>query len=180
MNRLAYSRAYLCGAMDRASDNGVGWRQRLREELKDLKVIWLDPTCKPIDVGREDLQTKQQIEIAKQQGDFDFVAEIVKPIRCVDLRMVDIADWQVVNIDLEIHACGTYEELFLANREKKPIIVHVEQGKPKAPGWLFATIPHAMIFSTWDEIYTYLRHVAYDAIINRHNRWYFFDFTGEK
>ena len=36
-----------------------------------------------------------------------------------------------------------------------------------------------MIFSTWDEVKTYLRHIAHDPVIDRLNRWYFFDWMGE-
>jgi hypothetical protein len=36
-----------------------------------------------------------------------------------------------------------------------------------------------MIFSTWDQVKTYLRHIAHDPVIDRLNRWYFFNFTGE-
>ena len=43
MNRLALNRGYLCGAMDRVTDGGVGWRQDLIDSLKDLKILWLDP-----------------------------------------------------------------------------------------------------------------------------------------
>ena len=47
----------------------------------------------------------------------------MKQIRPVDLRMVDICDFLIVNLDLEVHATGTYEELYWANRCIKPILV---------------------------------------------------------
>jgi len=179
MNRLALNRGYLCGAMDRVTDGGVGWRQDLIESLKELKILWLDPCHKPIDIGVEDLENQALRQKAKRAGDFEFVRNQMRQIRPVDLRMVDIADFLVVNLDLSVHATGTYEELFLANREKKPVIVRVAQGVEHTPDWLFGTLPFEMIFSTWDEVKAYLMHIAHDPVVDRLNRWYFFQFTGE-
>jgi len=179
MNRLAYNRGYLCGAMDRVDDGGIGWRAELQKQLADLKIFWLEPTNKPIDIGIEDIPSRCIRKQAKEQGRFDLVQHDMKLIRNVDLRMVDIADFIVVNLDMDVHACGTYNELYLGNSEKKPIIVRVEQGKEHCPDWLFGTIPHEMIFSTWDEVYKYLRHVSRDKKVDTFGRWYFFNFTGE-
>jgi hypothetical protein len=165
--------------MDRVKDGGIGWRAELQQELADLKVFWLDPTNKPIDIGIEDLPNRRIRREAKEQGRFDLIQYDMKVIRGVDLRMVNIADFMVVNLDMEVHACGTYEELYLGNSEKKPIIIRVEQGKANCPDWLYGTVPHQMVFSTWPEVYTYLRHVAYDKKVDTFNRWYFFNFTGE-
>lgn len=179
MNRLAFSRAYLCGAMDRVKDGGIGWRQHLRHELADLQINWLDPTCKPIDIGKEDPESRRMLQEAKQRGDFDYIHQTVKVIRYVDLRMVDICDWVVASIDLDVHACGTYEEIFLANRQKKPVLIHVRQGKREAPGWLFGTFPHQHIFGSWGEVIQYVQHITSGIEVERFNRWYFFDWMGE-
>lgn len=178
-SRLSGTRAYLCGAMDRALDGGVGWRRFIRTHCSGYGIKWLDPTRKPIDIGEESDENRQLRHEAKQNGDYETVAEAMKTIRCVDLRMVDISDWLVVNLDMDIHACGTYEEIFLANRQKKPILVHVEQGKAAAPDWLFGTIPHQHIFSTWEEVFSYLYEVAYANEVETFGRWYFFDWTGD-
>lgn len=179
INRLALSRGYLCGAMDRVADGGVGWRQDLIESLKELKILWLDPCRKPISIGLEDLENRDLRQKAKQAGDYEFVRNQMKQIRPVDLRMVDISDFLVVNLDLNVHATGSYEELTWANRCKKPCILRVEQGIENTPDWLFGMLPFEMMFSTWDEIKHYLRHIAHDPVIDRLNRWYFFDWMGE-
>jgi hypothetical protein len=92
MNRLSYSRCYLCGAMDRAADAGVGWRRNIRATLDDLRILWLDPTRKPIQVGIEDDASRAYRRKTKAQGNYQFVTREMKPIRCVDLRMVDICE----------------------------------------------------------------------------------------
>jgi uncharacterized membrane protein len=175
MNRLKNTRCYLCGAMDRVKDGGVGWRAEMKERLGDLGIVWLDPCCKPTTLAVENSNTRKALAQAKEAGAYDVVTEQVKIIRCIDLRMTDIADFVVVNLDTDVHACGTYEEIANANRQKKPIIVHVEQGKKNAPSWLFGMLPHQMIFSTWEEVDEYLRHVNEDEQVDRSHRWYFFD-----
>ena len=175
MNRLANTRMYLAGAMDRVIDGGVGWRVNLKAQLADLDITWLDPCVKPTTLAVENAESRNRLQWAKQRGEYDFVAQQMKIIRCIDLRLTDIADALIVNLDLDVHACGSYEEIANANRQKKPIIVRVEQGKQNTPSWLFGMLPHQMFFSTWDEVGNYLRHIAYAPIIDSLNRWYFFD-----
>ena len=179
MNRLAFTRCYLCGAMDRVADGGVGWRRHIINELRDLKIHWLDPTNKPIDIGVEDAASRVARHDEKQRGNYAAVAAEINPIRCVDLRMVDISDFLIVNIDLDVHACGTLEEVFLANRQKKPILVNVVQGKNNAPDWLFGALPSQFIFGGWDDLTDYIRHIAHDPVIETLSRWYFFNWMGE-
>jgi nucleoside 2-deoxyribosyltransferase len=167
--------------MDRAPDAGVGWRRDIRHTLEDLRILWLDPTRKPIQVGVENDASREMRRKSKSLGNYTAVTREMKPIRCVDLRMVDICDFLVVNLDLDIHACGTYEEVFLANRQKKPIFIHVEQGKKAAPDWLYGTLPHDYFHSTWEEIYAHIRYVATDPKFNDPTRrWFFFDWMGGK
>jgi nucleoside 2-deoxyribosyltransferase len=163
--------------MDRVADGGEGWRIDLQQNLSDLGIFWLDPTHKPIDIGIEDAENRAKVDQYKKEGLFKLAGECYKAVRHVDLRMVDISDFLVVNIDLDVHACGTYEESFLANRQKKPVIIHMEQGKEYTPNWLLATFPHQMIFSTWSEVAAYLQHVASDETVRTFNRWAFFDFN---
>ena len=177
MNRLANNRGYLCGAMDRAPDGGLEWRARIREELKDLGVLWMDPTRKPIELGVEDIENRKYRASCRESHNWNAVQGDMKIIRAVDLRMLNISDFVIVNLDMEVHSCGTYEELYVANRQKKPIILHVEQGKAACPDWLFGVLPHQMVFSTWEEIHIYLRHIAHDPVIEDYRRWMFFDFT---
>lgn len=177
MNRLQYNRAYLCGPMEHESDNGVNWRIEIQLELKDLEIIFLDPTSKPTHVGIEDETTKILLNDLREKGDYKLLRQIIQPIRSYDLRMVDISDFLIVHLDRDIPTCGTWEELFLANRQKKPIVLHFAQGKNKVPHWLFDVIPDQMMFSSWNEVYNYVRHIATDSNIEDCNRWKFFDFS---
>lgn len=175
MNRLDNQRVYLAGAMDRVADRGNGWRDNITPFLQSLNIIVFNPIKKPTVVGQEDeLTHKHKIKL-KNAGKYDELSQLMKTIRSVDLRLVDISDFLIVNLDLDIHPCGTYEEIFWANRQKKPIIIHMVQGKENAPDWLFGTIPHEMIFSSWDNIKSYLSEINSKEEINTYNRWYFFN-----
>jgi len=41
----------------------------------------------------------------KAERNYDELSELMKVIRSVDLRMVDISDFLIVNLDLDIHPC---------------------------------------------------------------------------
>lgn len=174
MNRLLNQRVYLAGAMDRVVDRGAGWRENITPFLKDLGIVVFNPICKPTDIGLEDHDTHQIKIKLKQMHRYDELSSMMKTIRAVDLRLVDISDFLIVNLDLDTHPCGTYEEIFWANRQKKPIIIHMVQGKDRTPDWLFGTIPHQMIFSNWDELKNYLYYINNSENIDTYRRWYFF------
>ena len=177
--RLNNQRVYLAGAMDRVSDRGNGWRDSITPFLESLGVVVFNPIKKPIMIGQEDEATHRYKIKLKLEQNYNELSKLMKVIRSVDLRLVDISDFMIVNLDLDVHPCGTYEEIFWANRQKKPIIVHMVQGKQKTPDWLFGTIPHEMIFSSWHEVKNYLNQIHSQADIKTFNRWYFFN-TKEK
>lgn len=175
LNRLKNTRCYLAGAMEHTSDNGVGWRDVIKRDLESLRITWLDPTDKPTEIAHEDADFANRLRYWKCQGNWKKVSDAVRIIRAVDLRMVDIADFMIVNIDMDVPTCGTWEEIFWANRCMKPVIVRVAQGKVAAPSWLFGTIPHEMIFSSWTEVGRYLRSINSSPVIDDLKRWRFFN-----
>lgn len=174
MNRLKNQRVYLAGAMDRVADRGATWRDNITPFLAEMGIEVFNPISKPTNIGLEDHDTHSIKTKLKQKERYDELSSMMKIIRSVDLRLVDISDFMIVNLDLNVHPCGTLEEIFWANRQKKPIIVHMVQGKNQTPDWLFGTIPHQMIFSTWEEIKAYLVHIDTSENIDTHKRWYFF------
>lgn len=176
-NRLKNQRVYLAGAMDRVKDRGASWRSQITPFLEDMGVVVFNPLNKPSSVGCEDHETHAIKNMLKEKESYEELSNIMKTIRAIDLRLVDISDFLIVNLDLNTHPCGTLEEIFLANRSKKPIIIHMEQGKKNTPDWLFGTLPHSMFFSTWDEVKAYLSHINSDRFINHENRWRFFNLS---
>lgn len=174
-SRLKNQRVYLAGAMDRVADRGNGWRDNITPFLEELGIVVFNPIKKPSSIGVEDEKTHKHKKKLKLEKNYTDLSHLMKHIRSVDLRLVDISDFLIVNLDLDIHPCGTYEEIFWANRQKKPIIIHMVQGKDSAPDWLFGTIPHEMIFSSWSDIKKYLLEINSNCEIISYNRWYFFN-----
>jgi nucleoside 2-deoxyribosyltransferase len=174
MNRLKNQRVYLAGAMDRVADRGTTWRDNITPFLTDMGIVVFNPINKPTEIGLEDHDTHLIKIKLKEQRRYEELSHMMKTIRSVDLRLVDISDFLIVNLDLDVHPCGTYEEIFDANRSKKPILIHIEQGKEHTPDWLFGAIPHQMFFSNWEDIKKYLVHINTDENILTYNRWRFF------
>lgn len=175
LNRLNHQRVYLAGPMDRVADRGATWRDDITPFLKNMGVRVLNPIYKPINIGVEDENTHGIKQKLKHEENYDELTKLMKEIRNVDLRMVDISDFLIVNLDLDIHPCGTLEEIFWANRQKKPILIHMVQGKKHTPDWLFGTIPHQMIFSSWSELKNHIVYINSSPEIDFYKRWYFFN-----
>lgn len=175
MNRLNGMRTYLAGAMDRVPDGGSGWRNKMTPMLQRLGVTVLDPCDKPIKIGIEDEESRVLIDHYKETGQFDRIRKECGVIRTLDLRCIDISDFIVASIDIGVHACGTYEEISIANSQKKPVLIWCQQGKKDAPNWLFFMLPHEHIFGSLEDLVDYLEHVNSAEKVEHYKRWFFFD-----
>lgn len=156
MNILKNSRVYLAGGIDKAADFGKGWREDITPFLQELGVEIFNPCSKPQHLLNETTESVKYRHKLKSEGKFDEVAMLMKEIRHIDLRMVDVCDFLIVHLDNDVRTCGTWEECFSANYSKKPVLIHIEQGKVNIPDWMLGTLPHEFIFSTWKELREYL------------------------
>ena len=177
MHRLWGMRCYLVGAMDKAPDRGAVWRDKMTPFLKKLGVIVLNPCDKPIDIGLENVENQEYRRKLKNTLQLDTLSREVRLLRSVDLRMCDISDFLIVNIDTDIHACGTYEEITTANREKKPILIHCEQGIIGLPDWIFGMLPSQFFFGSWEHLKEYLYDIHTLETVDNLKRWMFFDYS---
>jgi len=189
-NRLQGSIGYLAGAMDRLECRGAAWRRNMTDFLWNLNTGSFNPCDKPMDWGIENEDSRQwRIEALKTAGKLydeehfhesfkicEAVHAQMRDIVASDFRGVDKADFVILNIDLEVHACGSYNEQTTACLQRKPVIVRCEQGKFNVPHWLWGICQHEMFFSTWNEVKAYIEHIAFDDNINHLKRWRFFDF----
>jgi len=176
MNRLKGMRSYLAGAMDRVPDGGTGWRDKITPLLEKTGVVVLNPCDKPASVGKEDSNSRLRIDELKIDGDYEKLKEEFAVVRTLDLRCVDISDFIIASIDIDVHACGTYEEISVANSQKKPVLVWCQQGKSAAPNWLFFMLPHQHIFDSMENLMGYLAYVdRHKGKVNHYKRWFFFD-----
>lgn len=167
---------YLIGAIDRAPDEGAGWRQSMQKILRERFYLNVyNPLEKPINTGIEDAISRENRRIWKENGDFDRLTEDMRIIRAVDIQMVNRAHFLICYLDLDVVFCGTMEELTIGKYQKKPVIVFCKQGKKKIPDWLFAMLPHQMFFNNAEEVISYLDGINNGTDTNYYNRWMFFD-----
>jgi len=174
INNLQGMRTYLVGAMDRVPDGGILWRDKITPLLEKMNVNVINPCNKPIYSVIEDEETRKSIDNLKNLEQYDTIRQTYGNIRNADLRCVDISDFIVCHIDISTHACGTYEEIVTANRQKKPVLIWCEQGKKHAPNWLFFMLPHEHIFSTMQELVDYLKYIDTLKSTENLSRWFFF------
>lgn len=148
---LYKTKTYLVGSMQ--NSDGRGWRNEITQQLNQLGIVCYDPYKKPfvLDVEESD-NAALNIQELIANGDYDKVAGKLKLIRAYDLALVDKSDFIIAYIDPNVVTVGSYEELFWANRMKRPIFLIIEGGKAKTPWWLFGTIPHKYIYNNIDEV----------------------------
>jgi len=143
---LNKTRVYLIGQMQYL--DGSGWRDIVQAELSKLGVIVFNPYNHPfINSSPEDNNAREKLNNLIKEKKYDEVSEIFKKIRAEDLRCVDICDFCFVYINPIYPTVGSWEEIFWANRMKKPIFFCVEGGIDKLPLWMFGVIPHKYIYS---------------------------------
>jgi len=176
MNRLKGMLCYLSGPMDRVEwEEATQWRDDIKPFLLSKQVGILDPCDKACSFGVENEKTRETIQNLKEIGYFAQIQSIMKPICAVDLRMVDIAHFLILYLDLDSHMCGSYHEAFEACSQKKPILVVCKQGKSNIPNWMFGVVPHQMMFSDWTDMTNYLEFVDTAKVVDHMNRWRFLD-----
>lgn len=173
INNLYNTRTYLVGAMDRVPDGGVQWREKITPFLTNLGIKVLDPCKKTINQSNEEY-SRHWIEYYKETEQYAKIRDKFGIIRRSDLRCVDVSDFIIAHIDVSIHACGSYEEITTANRQKKPVLIWCKQGKKHAPNWLFFMLPHEHIFGSMEEIIEYLSFINALQDTTGLKRWFFF------
>jgi hypothetical protein len=159
--------------MDAAPDNGSQWREKITPCLESLGMIVYNPLHKPIDIGREEISDKEICNKLKGEGRFEELSKEMHVVRCVDLKCVDKCDVVLVNLDTSMQICGTYEEIFWANRLKRPVIIMCPQGLTAIPNWLYGTLDYHLFFDNWDNVKQYFINIS-NGIINNKD-WRIFD-----
>jgi hypothetical protein len=159
--------------MDRVPDGGVPWRKEITPLLNERGIIVFDPANKPLrSVQDETSQEERHKWMADRR--YDLIRRFMKQIRGQDLRMVNNCDFVIIRVDPDVHMCGSYEEIAIANQAKKPILVWTIGGKHKTPWWLFAMLPHEQIFGSREELFEYIDHIDTARRVRTFRRWFFF------
>ena len=115
-------------------------------------------------------------QIFKTQGRYDLIHKLMKPIRAYDLRCVDKSDCIIAYLDYNVAMTGTLEEIFLANRSKKPVLIFCKQGRKAVSDWLYGTLPQKYIFENMEDLLLCLEKVD-NGEETDNSRWHFFDWN---
>tara|TARA_Y100000034_G_scaffold132113_1_gene194338 strand:- start:6634 stop:7173 length:540 start_codon:yes stop_codon:yes gene_type:complete len=163
---LMGSRAYLSGPIENC-ESETNWRIEPKKILsEEFQVDVFDPFDDP----------KQQwvpvLEQAKVDKDYDKIAEIAKAFVRKDLCMVDRSDYIIARLPYKVATTGTHHEIIVSNDAKKPTLLVCPEGKEHVPAWYYGFIPHRFMFSSFGELYEYLREVD-DGKHRDEDRWAF-------
>lgn len=158
LNKLNKTRAYLIGGMQYI--DGSTWRKVVQEELKKMGIVVFNPYNHPfINSTEEDNDATKKLKDLVKLKKYDEVAQTVRKIRSEDLRCVDICDFCFVYINPIYPTVGTWEEIFWANRMKKPIFFCVDGGVDKLPLWMYGVIPYKYVYNNIYEAVEILKQI---------------------
>jgi hypothetical protein len=142
----------LAGNIENANAPGQ-WRDVVKSELKDTGIIFFDPLKKPfMDSVNEDKEHIDKLVKLRTEGGFKELSTIMRKIRVEDLSLVDRSDFLIASISAKTASWGTAEEVFWANRMKKPIFLVVAEGRRVCPFWIFGTLPDDQIYDNMEDV----------------------------
>lgn len=151
-NLLKKTKAYLIGSMEFL--DGRGWREIVKDQLKDRNITFFDPYYKPFihDVPEDDNSRTEMLHW-RETEQYDLISQRMKQVRGFDLRLCDLSDWFIAVINPRIASWGSAEEITTLIKEKKPLFLIIDDplGKRACPLWLFGVLPHKYIYSTLDD-----------------------------
>lgn len=176
-NRLRGAACYLAGPMSACQDFGESWRNIVTPQLRELGVVVLDPTHKPIEIGREDAAARAEFVKMKEAGDLEGLRQVLKVIRRVDLRCIDLSSFVIVRLD-GTDTVGTWEEIAMAVSQRKPTLIWLagEVKKAHLNPWMLAQTKLEYIFDTWEDLYAYLKTIDESPAHPEDHWWLLFDF----
>ena len=118
-------KVYLAGPIQHADDNGVSWREEIKQEFSDSEYLeWLDP------LDKYNSATDAQYVPRSEWDEYDDLQNLVTAEEIVepDKEMIDESDAMLVGWS-EVPACGTPMEVmyqYMLNEiteTHKPIVV---------------------------------------------------------
>jgi hypothetical protein len=171
--KLAKSIVYLSGPIDNAKDFGKGWRENFIDNTKHLNMSIINPCNKPASCVHEVTGDVRTVSKIRESENWKEMQDFVKQFRREDLRFTDVSDFLVAYIDADIPSWGTPDEIYTAERQKKPILAIVNGGIKRLPTWLFGVFRIDEIFSTVEECINHLNKID-SGEIKMDRRWVLF------
>lgn len=171
MNLLKKTKVYLIGSMQNDA-HGNDWRLKATKELEKMKIKVFNPYFKPfINEIKEDEEARAELKEWLAKGDFHRVSKRMKAVRADDLRLCDLSDFFIACIDPVIASYGSCEEIYTANREKKPLFIVVKGGKKQTPLWLLGMIPDHYFYDSLDDALEMIRKIDNGEVEIDSGRW---------
>jgi len=165
---------FLSGPIDRTDDDGIIWRNDIKNRIytEKINVDFFDPCNKPKGLGSETRIEKTLVTKLVNANKWDEAKQLVKKFRRYDLRGVDTSNLIIAYVDIDIHSCGTYDEVFTAERQGKPVFIIMARGytKKDIPRWLLAFINHNEIFESVSDCVSHLKKID-NGEISMDRRW---------
>lgn len=151
MNVLKNTRVYLIGSMENSPD-GNDWRISATERLAKRNITCFNPYFKPfINEIKEDDAARAMVKQWMRDGEYDKVADRMRQVRSDDLRLCDVSDFFIAYVNPRVASWGSAEEIYTANRMKKPIFAVIDGGKENTPLWLMGTLDHKYFYNSVPE-----------------------------
>jgi nucleoside 2-deoxyribosyltransferase len=151
---MSRRRVYLSGAIEHASDGGIGWRKDLASFLEqELHHEVYDPAA---DEKKDLTQEEQQGFRRWKVEDPARFREVVRKIIAWDLdRIQERTDYVVAFWDDSSgRGGGTAAEITLAYRLGKPVYLVLGMPRAAASGWILAAA--AEVFKDFEDLRTFL------------------------
>lgn len=179
MNLLKGQTCYLAGFIDDAKDDSAfAWRKDITKFLHSLNIGVYSPTDKPI-INTNVIENKDFVEHISSLKRTNPVkaAEIMKEIVRQDLKMVDVSNFLIVNIDKTCHMAGSYSELTYGVMQRKPCLIYCKQGVEAISNWVYGLGDLQLFFDNWDKLKQYIVQVNAGLQDDLDKKWRFFDYS---
>lgn len=145
---------YLSGGMEKAVENGAGWRREVSQELSRIGYT-------PLDIAALDLEYTKAHGHVYMKGDegnqLQYKSNIRYQFIYTDLRLVtDVSDAVIGYYDQSFKdGAGSFAECQCAYDNGKPLFIVSSMNH--IPSWLRAL--STKLFTSFEDLYSYLEHL---------------------
>lgn len=142
---------YLSGPIE---FNQGDWREKPKSVLeKEFEINVFDPYVDPKQ------QWKDEIDKAKNGGDYEKIAKIAKSFFMKDMNMVQKCDALIAYLPYKVPTIGTHHEIIKNFEFNKPTLLICPEGVKFLPIWYFGFIPLEYMFGSWESLFYYLKEI---------------------
>jgi hypothetical protein len=136
-------KAYLGGAVEKAPDRGVKWREDMSEWMKTVNILPINPLDFDNNIAENyGLADPKEVAVINVNERFQRRCDFMREIVTLDINAVIDSDILVVHMDeYTLAGAGTFGEMTVAWQKTIPVVVWVT-GKlslDDLPGWALGT-----------------------------------------